>query len=63
MMGEGDEQTPIVIIRGLSSPLSLRERVGVRVKFTNQDLRKKFLIHPKQDLYSPLLKIFKPKDT
>jgi F420-0:gamma-glutamyl ligase len=48
MMGEGDEQTPIVIIRGYNN-----------LRFTNQDLRKKFLIHPKQDLYSPLLKIFK----
>ncbi len=58
-MGEGDEQTPMVIIRGLSSPLSLRERVGVRIKFTNKNLHKKFLITPKQDLYYPLLKHFK----
>lgn len=47
MMGEGPEQTPIVILRGMKN-----------LRFTNKDLRKKLVIEPKKDLYYPLLKIF-----
>src|SRR3989344_628352 len=47
MMGEGKEQTPIVIIRGFKS-----------LKFTNKDVHRKLAIDPKKDLYYPLLKIF-----
>lgn len=50
MMGEGKEQTPIVIIRGMGT-----------LKFTNKDLHRKLVIEPKKDLYYPLLKIFKRK--
>ena len=47
-MGEGHEQTPMVIIRGYKN-----------LRFTNKDLHKKFIIEPKKDLYYPLLKIFR----
>ena len=48
MMGEGKEQTPMVIIRGFKG-----------LRFTNKDLHRKLVIDPKRDLYYPLLKIFK----
>jgi len=48
MMGEGNEQIPLVIIRGMEG-----------LKFTNKDTRKKLVIKPKKDLYYPLLKSFK----
>jgi dihydrofolate synthase / folylpolyglutamate synthase len=48
LMGEGSEKTPVVILRGAKF-----------IKFTNKDTYKKFIIHPKKDLYYPLLKIFK----
>ncbi len=48
VMGEGKEQTPIVIVRGANW-----------VKFTSKDYSKKFFINPKKDLYYPLLKVFK----
>ena len=51
VMGEGQEQTPLVIIRGAKF-----------VKFTDKDSYKKFIIAPKKDLYYPLLKIFKKND-
>jgi dihydrofolate synthase / folylpolyglutamate synthase len=47
MMGEGNEQTPAVILRGAKF-----------VKFTNQDTYKQLVIPPKKDLYYPLLKPF-----
>lgn len=48
MMGEGKEQTPLVIIRGMKN-----------LKFTNKLNNRKLVIEPKKDLYYPLLKIFK----
>ena len=48
MMGEGKEQTPMVIIRGLRS-----------AKFTNKPAHQKLVIDPKKDLYYPILKPFK----
>lgn len=50
MMGEGREQTPMVILRGLEN-----------LKFTNQLNSRKLVIDPKKDLYYPLLKIFTQK--
>lgn len=50
VMGEGAEQTPLVIIRGADF-----------VKFTTKNIYKKFIIEPKKDLYYPLLKIFEKK--
>lgn len=47
MMGEGGEQTPVVILR--SSKF---------VKFTTKDLYRTLVIPPKKDLYAPLLKVF-----
>ena len=50
MMGEGKEQTPLVIVRGMKN-----------LKFTNKDQHQKLVIDPKKDLYYPLLKIFKKR--
>jgi dihydrofolate synthase / folylpolyglutamate synthase len=50
IMGEGKEQTPMVIIRGFKD-----------LKFINKPAHKKLVIEPKKDLYYPLLKIFKKK--
>lgn len=50
LMGEGNEKTPMVIVRNADF-----------IKFTNKNNYKKFLISPKKDLYYPLLKIFKKK--
>jgi F420-0:gamma-glutamyl ligase len=47
IMGEGDEQTPAVILRGAGF-----------VKFTKKDLYRTLVIPPKKDLYAPLLKPF-----
>jgi F420-0:gamma-glutamyl ligase len=47
IMGEGNEQTPAVILRGAKF-----------VKFTNKDTYKQLVIPPKKDLYYPLLKPF-----
>lgn len=44
-MGEGDEQTPLVIARNV---------LGLR--FTEQDTRSEFLIPPQDDMYYPLLR-------
>lgn len=51
-MGEGSEQTPMVIIRGLKN-----------LKFSNKNLYKTLVIEPKQDLYYPLLKLFNQAPT
>lgn len=48
LMGEGKEQTPMLIIRGADM-----------VKFTNKNTYRKLIITPEQDIYSPLLKAFK----
>ncbi len=50
LMGEGNEQTPLVILRG--APF---------IKFTDKNLYKKFVIDPKKDLYAPLLKLFRKR--
>ena len=47
VMGEGNEQTPAVILRGAGF-----------VKFTKKDLYRTLVIPPKKDLYAPLLKPF-----
>ena len=47
-MGEGKERTPIVIARGVEG-----------VKFTDIPTWRKMAINLKQDLYYPLLKVFK----
>jgi dihydrofolate synthase / folylpolyglutamate synthase len=50
LMGEGKEQTPLVIARGL-----------LGVNFTNHETYKKLVIPPEQDIYRPILKIFPKK--
>lgn len=50
LMGEGNERTPIMILRGAKF-----------IKFTNKNTYKKLIIKPEEDLYYPLLKIFKKK--
>jgi F420-0:gamma-glutamyl ligase len=47
IMGEGDEQTPAVILRGADF-----------IKFTNRNLYRTLVISPEKDLYAPLLKPF-----
>ena len=47
-MGEGNEQTPIVVIRNCDE-----------IEFTNKATFKDLVINPKKDLYFPLLKNFK----
>lgn len=47
IMGEGNEKTPLVILRGAKF-----------VKFTNKNTYKQLVIDPKKDLYAPLLKPF-----
>jgi F420-0:gamma-glutamyl ligase len=47
IMGEGNEQTPAVVLRGAKM-----------VEFTNKNTYKSFVIDPKKDLYAPLLKPF-----
>ncbi len=48
LMGEGREQTPIVIARGLNN-----------IKFTNKNTSRKLLIEPKLDVFAPLLKVYR----
>lgn len=48
LMGEGREQTPIIIGRAITS-----------IAFTNKPTYHKLIIPPKKDLYYPLLKNFK----
>jgi F420-0:gamma-glutamyl ligase len=47
IMGEGSEQTPLVIIRGADF-----------VQFTERNMKSEFIIPPELDLYAPLLKVF-----
>jgi F420-0:gamma-glutamyl ligase len=47
IMGEGNEQTPLMVLRDAKF-----------VKFTNKNTYKKFVIDPKKDLYAPILKPF-----
>lgn len=48
VMGEGREQTPLLIIRGFN-----------RLKFTSLPARQELLAGPKKDMYSPLLRLFR----
>jgi len=50
LMGEGNEQTPMVIGRKINF-----------IKFTAKNAYNKFIIDPKKDLYFPILKNFKKK--
>lgn len=50
LMGEGNEQVPVVILR--DAPF---------IKFTTANAYKKFVIDPKKDLYAPLLKPFRKR--
>lgn len=43
-MGEGNEQTPLCLVRGFS-----------KIEFSQKNYSKSFYIDPKDDLYSPLL--------
>lgn len=43
-MGEGNEQTPLCLVRGFT-----------KIKFDQKDYSQKFYIDPKDDLYTPLL--------
>jgi len=47
LMGEGAEQTPMVILRGANF-----------IKFTDKHTYKKLIIPPQEDIYYPLLKRF-----
>lgn len=47
IMGEGNEQTPAIVLRGAGF-----------VKFTSKDLYKTLVIPPKKDLYAPILRPF-----
>ena len=47
LMGEGNEQSPILLARGLKF-----------VKFTNQDMARDLLYPPHKDIYKPLLKVY-----
>lgn len=49
-MGEGKEQTPMLIMRGLDF-----------LRFSNRSTYKKLVIPRSKDIYSPLLKVFKEK--
>ena len=51
MMGEGNERTPIMILRGATH----------LVRFTNKTTQQKLTIPPEQDIYAPLLKILKKR--
>jgi F420-0:gamma-glutamyl ligase len=48
LMGETDEQTPLLVIRGFA-----------KLKFTIKNTLAKFQINSKDDMYAPLLKQFK----
>ena len=50
LMGEGDERVPMLIVRGATF-----------VKFTNRNNYKQLVIPPEQDIYYPLLKVFRNK--
>ena len=48
LMGEGSEQTPLLVIRGAKF-----------IEFTSRDTTKKLVYPPKLDIYKPLLKVYK----
>lgn len=47
LMGEGNEQSPILLVRGLNF-----------VKFTNHDMTRDLFYPPHMDIYKPLLKVY-----
>jgi dihydrofolate synthase / folylpolyglutamate synthase len=51
LMGEGDEQTPMIILRGAKF-----------IRFTDKDSHNKLVIPFDKDIYSPLLSVFNKKD-
>lgn len=51
IIGEGNEQTPMLIIRGLEF-----------IQFTDKDTTKKLLYSPYHDIYKPLLKVYRRVD-
>lgn len=48
LMGEGNEQIPLLVVRGTK-----------QVKFTNQNTTKKLVYPPQHDIYKPLLRVYK----
>lgn len=50
LMGEAAERTPLLLVRGVKF-----------VRFTNRDTYRELVIPPKEDLYAPLLKVFRKK--
>lgn len=48
LIGEGNEQTPMLLIRGLKF-----------IKFTNRDTSHKLVYPPHLDIYRPLLKVYR----
>jgi len=52
LMGEGAEQTPLVILRGADF-----------VEFSDKAVYNELIIPPGMDLYAPLLKVFDKKDS
>ena len=50
LMGEGDERTPMLILRGAKF-----------ITFTNKNTYRKLVVAPKNDLYAPLWRTFKSK--
>lgn len=51
LIGEGNERTPMLIIRDLAF-----------VEFTDKDLTRKLLYSPYHDIYKPLLKVYRRVD-
>jgi len=51
MIGEGAEQTPLLIVRGFA-----------KLKFTDKNTLAELQANPQKDMYTPLLKIFKFPD-
>lgn len=49
LMGEGNEQTPLLLVREAKF-----------IKFTNSNTTKKLVYAPQHDIYKPLLKVYKP---
>jgi F420-0:gamma-glutamyl ligase len=48
LMGEGDERTPMLVLRGATF-----------ISFTDKDTHRKSVVAPRNDLYSPLWRAFK----
>lgn len=50
VMGEGKEQTPIVVLRGVRS-----------IQFVNHPTHRALVVSPEKDIYSPLWKMFRKR--